>query len=82
MALLRQQTATGRPSDLRRRAVREAKTRGWEEFGEAMEKDFQSAPKKFLQTVQRLRTGKQNPIHMVFSMGGELLASNESMVWW
>ena len=29
------------------RAVRGAKTQVWEEFGEAMEKDFQSAPKKF-----------------------------------
>ncbi|KAI3353659.1 hypothetical protein L3Q82_004904 [Scortum barcoo] len=35
------------------RTVLEAKTRVWEEFGEAMEEDYQS--KRFWQTVQRLR---------------------------
>ena len=34
-------------------AVAKAKTRVWEEFGEAMEKDFRWASKKFWQTVQR-----------------------------
>ncbi|KAK3540927.1 hypothetical protein QTP86_005816 [Hemibagrus guttatus] len=38
--------------------VSEAKTRVWEEFGEAMEKDYRTAPGKFWQTVQRLRRGK------------------------
>ena len=42
-----------------------------------MEKDFQSMPKKFWQTVQRLKRGKQNPFHTVFSVGGELLTSTE-----
>ncbi|XP_078030984.1 uncharacterized protein LOC144466919 [Epinephelus lanceolatus] len=32
-------------------AVAEAKTRAWEEFSEAMEKDYRSAPKRFWQTV-------------------------------
>jgi len=39
--------------------VTEAKTRVWEEFGEAMEKDFRSASRRFWQTVRRLRKGKQ-----------------------
>ena len=43
----------------------------WEEFGEG---------KKFWQTVQRLRKGKQILIHMVFDVGRELLISNEAIV--
>ncbi|KAK3522918.1 hypothetical protein QTP86_008223 [Hemibagrus guttatus] len=39
--------------------VSEAKTRVWEEFGEAMEKDYRTALGKFWQTVRRLRRGKQ-----------------------
>jgi len=39
--------------------VEDAKTRAWEEFGEAMEKDFRSASRRFWQTVRRLRKGKQ-----------------------
>ena len=39
----------------------EAKTQVWEEFGEAMEIDFQSAPKKFWQTTWQLRKGKAEP---------------------
>ena len=35
-------------------AVTEAKQRVWEEFGEAMEKDFRSAPKHFWKTVRHL----------------------------
>ncbi|KAK3511176.1 hypothetical protein QTP70_032221, partial [Hemibagrus guttatus] len=35
--------------------VSEAKTRVWKEFGEAMEKDYQTASGKFWQTVWRLR---------------------------
>ncbi len=41
------------------RVVVEAKTRAWEEFGEAMEKDYRLASKRFWQTVRRLRRGKQ-----------------------
>ncbi|KAK3570250.1 hypothetical protein QTP86_017123 [Hemibagrus guttatus] len=37
------------------RLVSEAKTRVWEEFGEAMEKDYRTASGKFRQTVRRLR---------------------------
>ena len=58
----------------------EAKTQVWEEFGEDMEKDFQSVPMKFWQTVRRLRRRKKNPIHTVFSERGELLTSTESIV--
>ncbi|GAA6108396.1 receptor-type tyrosine-protein phosphatase F-like, partial [Tachysurus ichikawai] len=55
------------------RVVAEAKTRVWEEFGEAIEKDYQSASKKFWQTVRRLRRGKQCPAHTVYSGSGNLL---------
>ena len=53
----------------------------WEEFGEAMEQDFHSTPKKFWQTVRQLRSGKRNPIHTVFSVKREFLTSTESTVW-
>ena len=39
--------------------VTEAKTRTWEEFGEAMENDFQMAWKRFWTTIRRFRRGKQ-----------------------
>ncbi|KAI3354809.1 hypothetical protein L3Q82_004540 [Scortum barcoo] len=60
--------------------VAEAKTRVWEEFGEAMEKDFQSAPRFFWQTVRRLRRGRRQLAHTVYSGGGELLTSTEQIV--
>ncbi|KAI3353352.1 hypothetical protein L3Q82_019887 [Scortum barcoo] len=58
-------------------AVLEAKTRVWEEFGEAMEEDYRSASKRFWQTVRRLRRGKQYSatVYTVYSAGGELLTS-------
>ncbi|GAA6083977.1 receptor-type tyrosine-protein phosphatase F-like, partial [Tachysurus ichikawai] len=58
-----------------KRVVAEAKTRVWEEFGEAMEKDYRLASKKFWQTVRRLRRGKQCPAHTVYSVSGNLLTS-------
>ena len=33
-------------------AATEAKTRAWEEFGEAMEKDFRTASKRFYTTIR------------------------------
>ncbi|KAK3549306.1 hypothetical protein QTP70_034533, partial [Hemibagrus guttatus] len=39
--------------------VSEAKTWVWEEFGEAMEKDYRTASGKFWQTVRCLRRGKR-----------------------
>ncbi|KAK3535695.1 hypothetical protein QTP70_020572, partial [Hemibagrus guttatus] len=60
--------------------VSEAKTRVWEEFGEAMEKDYQTASGKFWQTVRRLRRGKQLSVNTVYSGGGELLASTGNIV--
>ncbi|KAK3535153.1 hypothetical protein QTP70_004811 [Hemibagrus guttatus] len=63
--------------------VLEAKTRVWEEFGEAMEKDYWTASWKFWQTVWRLRRGKQLTANTVYSGGGELLASNGDIIgWW
>ncbi|KAK3543842.1 hypothetical protein QTP70_030073, partial [Hemibagrus guttatus] len=62
------------------RVVSEAKTRVWEEFGEAMEKDYRTASRKFWQTVRRLRRGKQLSVNTVYSGGGELLASTGDIV--
>jgi len=53
--------------------VAEAKTWVWEEFGEAMGKDFRLASKKFWQTVWRLRKEKQGLAQAMLSRGGELL---------
>ncbi|KAK3511457.1 hypothetical protein QTP70_009017 [Hemibagrus guttatus] len=62
------------------RVVSEAKTRVWEEFGEAMEKDYRTALGKFCQTIRRLRRGKQLFANTVYSGGGELLASTGDIV--
>ncbi|KAK3543175.1 hypothetical protein QTP70_012283 [Hemibagrus guttatus] len=63
--------------------VSEAKTRVWEEFGEAMEKDYRTASGKFWQTVRRLRRGKQLSANTVYGGSGELLASTGDIVgWW
>ncbi|KAI3377874.1 hypothetical protein L3Q82_009018 [Scortum barcoo] len=72
-----------RPSKPQPRRVLEAKTRVWEEFGEAMEEDYRSASKRFWQTVRRLRRGKQysaNSANTVYSEGGELLTSTGDIV--
>ena len=45
-------------------AVKEAKQRVWEKFGD-MEKDFRSAPKCFWKTVRHLRRGKRGTIQAV-----------------
>ncbi|KAK0148964.1 Craniofacial development protein 2 [Merluccius polli] len=50
-------------------AVTEAKTRTWEEFGEAMENDFRTASKRFWTTIRRLRRGKQCIVNTVY--GGD-----------
>ncbi|KAI3377204.1 hypothetical protein L3Q82_009108 [Scortum barcoo] len=63
-----------------RQTVLEAKTRVWEEFGEAMEEDYRSASKRFWQTVRRLRRGKQYSANTVYSAGGELLTSTGDIV--
>ncbi|KAK3562735.1 hypothetical protein QTP86_006512 [Hemibagrus guttatus] len=60
--------------------VSEAKTRVWEEFGEAMEKDYRTALGKFWQTVRCLRRGKQLSANTVYSGGGELLAPTGDIV--
>ena len=61
-------------------AVAKAKTQVWEEFGEAMEKDYRLASQKFWQTVRRPRKGKQGLAQAVFSRGGELLTQTEDIV--
>ncbi|KAK3563826.1 hypothetical protein QTP86_002743 [Hemibagrus guttatus] len=60
--------------------VSEAKTRVWEEFGEAMKKDYRTASGKFWQTVRRLRRGKQLSANTVYGGGGELLVSTGDIV--
>uniref|UniRef100_A0A8C6P7A9 Reverse transcriptase domain-containing protein n=1 Tax=Nothobranchius furzeri TaxID=105023 RepID=A0A8C6P7A9_NOTFU len=45
-----------------------------------MEKDYRSAPKRFWQTVRRLRRGRQQLAHTVYSGDGELLTSTEAIV--
>uniref|UniRef100_A0AAV2MSF8 Endonuclease/exonuclease/phosphatase domain-containing protein n=1 Tax=Knipowitschia caucasica TaxID=637954 RepID=A0AAV2MSF8_KNICA len=62
------------------RAVAEAKTRDWEEFGESMEHDYRSASKRFWQTVRRLRKGKQFFANTVYGAGGGLLTSTGDIV--
>ena len=62
------------------RAVTEAKTLVWEKFGEAMEEDYWSALKKFWQTIQRLRMGKQSSTNTSYSGGGELLTATGDIV--
>ncbi len=62
------------------RVVVEAKTRAWEEFGEAMERDYRLASKRFWQTVWHLRRGKQCPTNAVYSGGGRLLTSTGDVI--
>ncbi|KAK3543202.1 hypothetical protein QTP70_012298 [Hemibagrus guttatus] len=58
--------------------VSEVKNQIWEEFGEAMEKDYRTASGKFWQTIWHLRKGKQLSANTVYS--GELLASTGDIV--
>ena len=75
--LLRQLQGTDRPAAS---AMTEAKQWVWEEFGEAMEKDFCSAPKRFWKTVRLLRRGKWGTIQAVYSKDGTLLTSTEKVI--
>ena len=53
----------------------------WEKFGEeAMEEDYQSASRKFWQTIQCRRRGKQVSTNTVYGGGGELLTSTGDIV--
>ncbi|KAK0145690.1 hypothetical protein N1851_015412 [Merluccius polli] len=64
--------AAGRYRQAKRSAaavVAEAKTRTWEEFGEAMENDCRTASKRFWTTIWRLRRGKQCIVNTVY--GGD-----------
>ncbi len=63
-------------------AVAEAKSRVWEEFGEVMERDFRSAPKKFCQTIWHLRSGGRQLAHTVYSGSRELITSIGEIVGW
>ncbi|KAK0132400.1 Craniofacial development protein 2 [Merluccius polli] len=61
-------------------AVTEAKTRTWEEFGEAMENDFRTASKRFWTTIRRLRRGKQCIVNTVYGGDDALLTSTRDVV--
>ncbi|KAK0134739.1 hypothetical protein N1851_029630 [Merluccius polli] len=62
-------------------AVAEAKTRTWEEFGEAMENDFRTASKRFWTTIRRCGRGKQCIVNTVGDSA--LLTSTRDIVdWW
>ncbi|XP_061739961.1 uncharacterized protein LOC133540908 [Nerophis ophidion] len=61
-------------------AVAEAKTRTWEEFGEAMENDFRTASKRVWTTIRRLRKGKQCTVNTVYGADGVLLTSAVDVV--
>ncbi|KAK3529694.1 hypothetical protein QTP70_033672 [Hemibagrus guttatus] len=61
--------------------VSEAKTRVWEEFGEAMEKDYRTASGKFWQTVRRLRRAWTYSTHECGAAGMRVSTSkSEAMV--
>ncbi|TWW69735.1 hypothetical protein D4764_18G0005410 [Takifugu flavidus] len=60
-------------------AVAEAKTRAWEEFGEAMENDFRTASKRFWTTIRRLRRGS-SALSTLCSGDGVLLTSTRDVV--
>ncbi len=60
--------------------VVEARNRAWEEFGEAMEKDYWLASKRFWKTIWCLRREKRCPTNTVFSGGGQLLTSTWDIV--
>ena len=80
--LLKQQTGA-RQTGARKvaaSAVAEAKAWVWEEFGEAMEKDFWLASRKFWQTVWCLRKGNQGLAQAVLSCGGEMLTQTDDIV--
>ncbi|TWW80230.1 hypothetical protein D4764_01G0000450 [Takifugu flavidus] len=57
--------------------VAKAKTRAWEEFGEAVENNFWTASKRF---IRRLRKGKQCTVNTVYSGDGVLLTSTRDVV--
>ncbi|KAI3352919.1 hypothetical protein L3Q82_019499 [Scortum barcoo] len=81
VGLQKQLTATGRPNGTRLGRSLRQKLGCEEEFGEAMEKDFRSAPRLFWQTVRRLRRRRDgNFAHTVYSGGGELLISTGQIV--
>ena len=62
------------------RAVADAKSRAWEEFGEGLESDYRLASKRFWTTIRRLRRGKQFSTNTVYSGSGELLTSTGDVV--
>ncbi|KAI3362839.1 hypothetical protein L3Q82_001880 [Scortum barcoo] len=68
-----QLTGTGKPRQAKQAAARtvlEAKTRVWEEFGEAMEEDYRSASKKILANRPApQKEGKQYSANTVYSAG-------------
>ncbi|TWW67426.1 HEAT repeat-containing protein 3 [Takifugu flavidus] len=81
-SVLQQLASKNIPQDERSAAtaVAEAKTRAWEEFGEAVGNDFRTASKRFWTTIRRLRKGKQCTVNAVYSGDGVLLTSTRDVV--
>ena len=64
-------------------AVSKTKTQVWEESGEAIEKDFWTASKRFWTTIRRLRKRKQCTVNIGYSGDDVLLTSTKYVVdWW
>ncbi|XP_036448312.1 uncharacterized protein LOC118823042 [Colossoma macropomum] len=57
-----------------------SKIQAWEEFSEAIQKDFRLASKRFWTTIWQLRSGWGGFAQAVFGGGGETLTSNEDNV--
>ncbi|KAI3370740.1 hypothetical protein L3Q82_007285 [Scortum barcoo] len=64
------------------RTVLEAKTRVWEEFGEAMEEDYRSASEEILANRLGASEGGSSTLPTLFTVcaGGELLTSTGDIV--
>ncbi|KAI3375496.1 hypothetical protein L3Q82_003812 [Scortum barcoo] len=76
-----QLTGTGRPSKPQPGTVLEAKTRVWEEFGEAMEEDSIGRPRRDSGKPSGASEGGSSTLPTLFTVqGGELLTSTEDIV--
>jgi exonuclease III len=61
-------------------AVKAAKEKSWEEFGERLESNFLLANKVFWQTICRLRGKKSLSVRGIKSKDGELLSNEEDIL--
>jgi len=66
--------------DLAKKAVAEAKTKSWEEFGSHLEANHTSARKSFWQTIRRLRKGCSPPVTAIRDAHGHLLTESQDIL--